>query len=107
MHLMKIELGQTVHILGNIGVIGGILLLAYELRQNNDLMAAEARINRLTMVTDAWLFRAEHGGLAVLRQKVIDGEPLESGDERRVEASIMAVLVLIEWTYRELGEDSP
>ena len=34
--------------------IGGILLLAYELRQNNDLMEAEARLNRTNMAIDAW-----------------------------------------------------
>jgi hypothetical protein len=38
--MKKIDLGQTFHILANIGVIGGILLLAFELQQNNELMAA-------------------------------------------------------------------
>ena len=30
--MKKIDLGQTISILANIGVIGGILLLAFELR---------------------------------------------------------------------------
>ena len=52
--MKKIDLGQAITILANLGVIGGILLLAYELRQNNELIAAEGRFNRLTIVNQAW-----------------------------------------------------
>ncbi len=51
--MKKIELGQAIGILANIGVLGGLLLLAFELRQNNELMAAEGRFNRLTIVNAA------------------------------------------------------
>ena len=43
--MKRIDLGKTVTLIANVGVIGGILLLAYELRQNNELKAAEARKN--------------------------------------------------------------
>jgi len=39
----KIDLGQCFYILGNVGVIVGILLLAYELHQNGDMMRAQTR----------------------------------------------------------------
>ena len=43
---MKIDLGQAIAILANIGVIAGIVFLAAELQQNNELMEAEARAAR-------------------------------------------------------------
>ena len=41
--MKKIDLGQTITILANIGVIAGIAFLAVDLRQNNELMRAAAR----------------------------------------------------------------
>jgi hypothetical protein len=105
--MKKIDLGQTFHILANIGVIGGILLLAFELQQNNELMAAEARFNRLTMAVDAWRFRAEHGELYTLRERANNDEVLSRDEQMRVDASVMAVFVMLEWTFRELSKDSP
>jgi hypothetical protein len=105
--MRKIGLGQTIHILANIGVIGGILLLAFELKQNNELMAAEARFNRLTMVSDAWRFRAENSDLANLRIRAINGDSLSEPDIWRIESSIMATFVLLQWTFRELPIGSP
>ena len=40
--MKKIKPARLVTLIANIGVIAGILLLAFELRQNNDLMEAEA-----------------------------------------------------------------
>jgi hypothetical protein len=97
---------ETAEVLGVIGIISGIIFLGYELRQNNELMEADARFNRLAMVTDAWRFVAEHGGLTELRARADTGEALSVAEERRVTASLMAVWVLTEWTYRELGEGS-
>ena len=44
--MKKIDLGQTITILANIGVIAGIGFLALEVHQNNELMSAEARRSR-------------------------------------------------------------
>jgi hypothetical protein len=44
---MKIDLGQTVNTLANVGVIAGIVFLGYELRQNTvatRMMAAESHL---------------------------------------------------------------
>lgn len=40
--MKKIDLGQAVGILANIGVIAGIIFLVFELQQNNKLLRAEA-----------------------------------------------------------------
>jgi hypothetical protein len=51
----KIDIAQFVGILANIGVIAGIVFLGIELRQNNDLLRAEARASRVTMSQGAFL----------------------------------------------------
>ena len=44
--MKKLELGQTLQLLGNLGVIVGILLLVYELNQNSDLVGAQIHQSR-------------------------------------------------------------
>ncbi len=44
--MKKIELGQTIAILANVGVIAGILFLAIELRQNNEALGLQSRLER-------------------------------------------------------------
>ena len=62
--MKKLDLGQTVGILANLGVIAGILFLAIELRQNNQLLRVEA----IGTVLEAQMSRseliAENEGLA-------------------------------------------
>jgi len=41
--LKKLDIGQTITILANVGVVAGILFLAYEIQQNNKFLAAQAR----------------------------------------------------------------
>ena len=103
----KIRLGEALSILANVGVFGGILLLVYELRQNNDLMAAEARFNRLTMAVDSWRYNAGNADLAELRAKARNREVLSDAERWRVDGSIMAIFVMLDWTFRELSKDSP
>jgi len=44
--MKKMDLGQTITILANIGVIAGIAMLAVELRQNNEALGTQARLER-------------------------------------------------------------
>ena len=44
--MKKIDLGQMITILANVGVIAGIAFLAIELQQNNQLLSAQARTER-------------------------------------------------------------
>ena len=50
----KIDLGQTITILANVGVIAGIVFLGIELQQNNELLSSQIRStrveNRLSLV---------------------------------------------------------
>ena len=74
--MKKIDFGKAITLIANIGVIGGILLLAYELRQNNELMEAEARQNRMDTVVDFWMFIAEHSDFADIKERSQNGEEL-------------------------------
>jgi hypothetical protein len=49
--MKKIDIGQAIQIVANIGVIAGIALIAVQLRQNNDLLGIQIRSNRLDRVT--------------------------------------------------------
>lgn len=90
--MKKIDLGQAIGILANLGVIAGILLLAYELQQNNALMEAQGRFNRLSIVNAAWGSWAEDADLTELRVRAGKGEILSEVEQRRVEAAVMRIL---------------
>jgi len=44
--LKKLDFGQTVGLFANIGVVAGIVFLGIELRQNNESLAVQARMER-------------------------------------------------------------
>lgn len=104
--MKNFEPGQLAGLIANLGVILGLLFLAYELNQNNELMEAEARLNRTILAIDAWRATAENPGLTELREKEKRGEALSSAETRQIDAAVMAVFVTIEWAFGELPEDS-
>ena len=91
----------------NVGVIAGIIFLAVELRHNNELLAADARFNRLQLSWDGWQSLAEHGDLTDLIVATESGEILEGSEQKRVDAVTMRILITMEWLYREMPPDSP
>lgn len=104
--MSRIEPAQIATLVANLGVIAGILLLAYELRQNNELMEAEARLHRTNMTIEAWRFTAENAELTELREMEKRGEVLSDADTRRINSAVMAVFVAIEWAFKELPRES-
>ncbi|MGI9258056.1 MAG: hypothetical protein ACR2QQ_04415 [Gammaproteobacteria bacterium] len=103
----NISLGQLLEVIASLGVIAGIVFLGFELRQNNDLIAAEARFNRLSMAVDSWRYNAENADLAELRERARNREEPSRVEFWRVDGSIMAIFVMLDWTFRELPVDSP
>ena len=101
------NLNRWITLGANIAVLIGIVFVALELRQNNELMAAEARFNRVTVSRDAWQAMAENGDYADLLVRARRGEELSETDEFRATASNMRYLVNMDWMYRELPVDSP
>lgn len=100
--MKKLDLGRTVSIIANIGVIAGIVFLAFEIRQNNDLLASQSRANlfemRAAMQRDFFL---DAGGIADLIYREQEGEELSDVELRRLEARRAFVLLNFEMMYEE------
>ncbi len=101
------KMKDHIELVGIAAVVLSLAFVAYEIRQNNELMAAEARQVRTSMVIDSWRFGAENGELAELRGRERRGEDLTDIERERVDALIMAVFVSLDWQFRELSADSP
>ena len=83
--MKKIDLGQTITILANVGVIAGIIFLALELQQNNELLASQARSNLLAGRVSTQLSVVENtGALADLISKAHRGEALTDTEDFRL-----------------------
>jgi len=99
---MKVDLGRTIGILANVGVIAGIVFLGYELRQNNELLASQARSNlddnrnsmQLNLVENA-------GGIADIIFKARTGEQLTEPELWRLGVRRSMLLYSYESMYRE------
>ena len=95
--MTRINLGQTIQTLANLGVIAGILFLGIEVQQNNELLGAQARATRTQVrldLADAWISNPELAR-ALLKQR--NGEPLTAMDEFLL--LYHAVRVLAGWQY--------
>ena len=91
--MRKIEIGQTITILANIGVIAGIIFLGIELQQNNKLLRAEAigtvfetRLTRQDQILDGV-------DLAALIQRNVTQDELSPEDMMRVRAAASRSLI--------------
>lgn len=94
--MKKIDLGQTIAILANLGVIAGIVLLAFEIRQNNLLLSEQARAELaadISAFNEA--FYLNTGGLATLLLKAQQGGDLTPEEEFRLDR--LAVQNLLAW----------
>jgi hypothetical protein len=74
--MKKIDLGQTITILANLGVIAGIVFLAVEMQQNNVLLEAEARKSRTDIRRAAFSMQIENPELLRIANKSRAGEVL-------------------------------
>jgi len=95
--MKKPDLGQTITIIANIGVIGGILLLAYELRQNNLHLQEQTRFNLFQNRLGANEFIAENEEIADLWYWQEGDDPLTSVEERRLRGLIHTWF--LRWQY--------
>jgi hypothetical protein len=80
----KIDVGQTISIFANLGVVAGIIFLGIELRQNNDQLAAQITINQHQIRTaDVGRF-AQDPSLAALILKARKGEQLSEVEREQL-----------------------
>ena len=101
------KLKDNIELVGIAAVVLSLVFVAYEIRQNNELMAADARQVRTSMVIDSWRFGAENGELAEIRVRERNGEELTDVERERVDALVMAIFVGLDWQFKELTANSP
>ena len=101
------KLNSWLTLLANVGVLVGIFFLAIELRQNNELMEAEARFNRVSVAKEAYNIQSTNRELAEIVVKARNNEPLTEVEMYRFTSATMRFLINMEWMYRELPPDSP
>jgi hypothetical protein len=99
--MKKFHLGQTAAIIANIGVIAGILFLAFELHQNNELLEAHARFNhKETRANFLGEFEA-NPDLARIYVKAESGETLRPEEQLQLDSYRDRLFVSWEWEFFE------
>jgi len=99
--MKKIDLGQTIGILANLGVIAGIIFLGLELRQNNELLAAQARQAQLEARSSATTLILNNPELAQIAYTASVGEPLAPEEGYVYETYVVNQIAQMQWQYGE------
>ena len=108
--MKKIDLGQTIRILANIGVIAGIVFLGLELQQNNELLRSQIRANFQGARVQANQLITDSPWLAGIFAKVKAGESLSAEEAIRLQAYHQNVFTIWQLAYEDytaLGLEPP
>ena len=91
--MKKLTLGQGIGILANVGVLAGLLLLAFELSQNREMMQAQTRHDLTQGIVDQVLILATDEEFSELVARVQSGaSDLSEVDSSRYNAFVNARL---------------
>jgi hypothetical protein len=100
----KIDPGQMIAILANLGVIAGIVFLGIELQQNNSLLQAQAAyILTQNRASNNDLLKASPE-FASLIAKLADGQELSPEERWQEHGMYVSNLVRFSWEYSEYRE---
>ena len=100
--MKKLDIGQTLGILANVGVIAGIVFLGFELRQNNSFLAAQARSQLTANRISAVEMTLVPENLSVI-SKAQNGEELTQEETLRLSFIGTGLFVRWEAEYKELA----
>jgi hypothetical protein len=81
--MKKIDFGQSLTILANLGVIAGIVFLGYELQQNQVVVQAQTRNDITRMFVDTSRADISSEMIEIVTRK-LNGAELSETDERRI-----------------------
>lgn len=97
----RMDVGQTIGILANVGVIAGIVFLGIELRQNNELLAFDKSRSQLEVYLTRIDNALENPGLLESVYRHTEGsEPSqEQMDEVRYQLSVYKLIATYEWQF--------
>jgi len=101
MKMKKIELGQLISMLANIGVFVGIFLLAFELHQNNNSLKAQSRYNHTMAMAGYFDTVANDSDISAIIVKAQNGFDLNDHENFRLWNHYMYISSLWQWEYSE------
>jgi len=91
------SLNRWLSLVANIGVVLGIIFLALELRQNNELQQAEARYNRLETRKEGNYELLRNRDLTAALEKLQNGEVLSFTEDTIVQR--FRTITILNWQY--------
>jgi hypothetical protein len=99
--MTKSNVGQAISIFAEVGVILSIVLLAYELHQNNELLQSQANLVLLqNRLAGAQLLTSDDGlGMALVKERADD--ELSPLDRLKLENYYYLTLSKWEWEHRQ------
>ena len=90
------DVGQVVNILANIGVIAGLVFLAFEIRQNNELLAQQSRSISVGQMFSTFERFIENPQLLELA----DADPETLTPIEQKQRQLMGIRTLAAWEYQ-------
>ncbi|MEM7084508.1 MAG: hypothetical protein AAF465_17450 [Pseudomonadota bacterium] len=102
MSIKSMRIENWAQLVANIGVIAGIIFLAFELQQNNELLDAEARRDRATFLQDTHRLLATDEKLAALVLKSNQTSDLTELERFQVHEFWLSVLHNIDLARTEM-----
>ena len=99
--MKKIDLGQTIQILANLGVIAGIVFLGIEVQQNNTLLGAQARTSRTQVRLDGLESKMTNPELLQAYVKRRGGQALTPMEQILFDMDVTRTLVTWQYIYGE------
>ena len=102
--MKKIDVGQAISIVANVGVIGGIGLLALELAQNNELLTAQARSSRAAIRNEIRTIYLENPDLIEVLYRAQRGKTLTEEENYQLRSLMAVTLNNLQYVYVEYQE---
>jgi len=103
--MKKVGLGQGIQILANLGVVGGIVFLGLELRQNNEQLACQRRLSSLELnMTQIDLLISEPELRRALVKDLAGDEELSADEQLLMIGMLSKVYQTLEWQFLENPE---
>ena len=102
--MKKLDLGQTISILANVGVIAGIIFLAVEIRQNSEALAVQAHQNRQNVRRSIMVRTVDNPELGRALHKARNGEDLTSFEQFTLREEALFRLINWEIVFSEVQE---
>ena len=97
--MKKIDLGQSISILANVGVIAGIVFLGLELRQNNSLLTGQSLYNQFSIERETRRpFIENNDGFSEFWAKFRNGEPLSQSES--IQMTFIRIDIFDSWKYQ-------